>query len=135
MKIILVLLLNSVLKILHSEIFFLAPLFLIFFLRQNKYFFTYLIIGSILDDFLSIRPLFLTFFVSSASFLMLTFLNRFVNAEKISGALLFMYVFLLIYFGITGFLSGHQNLNYLAYVFLINAIYSSIVLVIYKIIT
>ncbi|MEK7673996.1 MAG: hypothetical protein AAB371_02260 [Patescibacteria group bacterium] len=135
MKIVLVLFLNSILKVFHPELFFLAPLLLIFFLKQNKYFFVYLIVGSILDDFLAIRPLAFTLFVSSFSFLILTFLNRFVNSDKISGILLFLCIFLLMYFMAMGLLLHYQNPNYLAFVFLINVIYGAMVLTIYKIIT
>lgn len=135
MKIVLVLSISAILKVFYPEIFFLAPLFLIFFLKQKKHFFTYLIFGSILNDFVSLNPLTFTLFVSSVSFLILSFLNRIVNAEKISGMLLFIAVFLLIYFGALGVLLNFANPNYLAYVFLLNVVYGAVILVVYRIIT
>lgn len=135
MKITLLLLANIFLKLFYPALFLLAPFFLIYFLKQHKHFFIYLIAGSLLEDWLTLKPFSFTLFIVSATFLFLWWLNRFVSSEKFFGALLFLFIFLLIYFGALGLLFQNNNLNYLTYIFLLNFIYGSLIVMVYKIIT
>lgn len=134
MNILIYLIINIPLRVLFPNLFFVAPLLLIYFLRQNKNFIPFLTVVSILEDIITILPIGFHLFVTSLSFLLILYILKFLNTNKISGLLICMYIYLLLYSGFLMLIYKNYSLNYFAYKFLFNASYSTLFLFIYKII-
>ena len=126
------LVLDLVARVTHPEIFFLAPFLLLAFLRRSRQALPLLVLGSFSDDLLTLTPVGFHLLVISVALLILTIVARIVNADRLFGALLLFYLLLIAYLGALALLIQTQEINYLAYTFLINALYGSAVIAIAK---
>ncbi len=126
------LVIDLVARVTHPEIFFLAPFLLLAFLRRSRQALPLLLLGALLDDLLSLTPFGFHLLVVSATLLILTAVARIVNTDRLFGALLIFYLFLFAYLGALAVLIQAREVNYLAYVFLLNALYGSAVIAVAK---
>lgn len=130
MSILILLALNVVVTTLTPSLFFLLPFYLISFIRHKKYALPLLVLGTLIEDLIMLHPLGFGLLVTSASLLLVSWLNRVVNAEKIFGALLLFFIMLLVSIATTGWLTQVVDLNYWSYLFTLNALFGGLIVVV-----
>jgi hypothetical protein len=117
-----------------KHFFLLLPFLTIFFLNNNKYFIPLLIVFSFLNDFFLILPLGFTGFIIGSFFLFLWFLGHFVNINTGWNILVIHTLLLFVLLSAIFYFLKINLFAFVFYVFMMNFLYSMMVLILYKII-
>ncbi|MFZ8847910.1 MAG: hypothetical protein ACO2O4_01560 [Minisyncoccia bacterium] len=135
MNLIFLIILELLSKFLIGKHFFLLlPFLTIFFLNNNKYFIPLLIIFSFLNDLFLILPLGFTGFVICSFFLFLWFLGHFVNINTGWNILVIHTLLIFVLLSAIFYFLKINLFAFVLYVFMMNFLYSMMVLIFYKII-
>jgi len=117
-----------------KHFFALLPFLIIFFLNHNKYFIYLFLIFSFLNDLFIILPLGFTGFVLGSIFTLLLFVSKFININAGWNILIINTLVLLVLLLAIFYVLKINLFNFFAFIFFINFLYSTFIIILYKII-